>query len=89
MTPRDVAAAIKDGVPSNELIAKLELAGAFFINITLSTEFLSEQLRLLVTKGVRPPVGVALLKVVVDFSSPNIAKEMHVCHLRYTWTCFN
>jgi len=74
-----VAAAALDGV------AALEVAGPGFINLTVTAEFLAGQVALVAADdhlGVRP--AAAPETVVVDYSAPNVAKEMHVGHLRTT-----
>lgn len=53
-----------------------------FINITINHVFVTGQLVQLLQKGVRAPF-VRRKRVIVDFSSPNIAKQMHVGHLRW------
>jgi arginyl-tRNA synthetase len=67
------------------MYSKVEVAGPGFINITLSVEFLSKEVELML---IDPRLGVPLpeqmQKVIVEFSSPNIAKELHVGHLRST-----
>jgi len=59
------------------------LAGAGFINVHLRKDFVSQQITELLQKGVRRPWCGPRKRVVIDMSSPNIAKEMHVGHLRY------
>merc|ERR1719300_441961 len=71
-------------VPENILVEKLEVAGPGFVNIYLRKSFVETSLNNLLEKGVLPPVIGSKKKVIVDFSSPNIAKEMHVGHLRST-----
>jgi len=84
MAPRDIANKIVENIPTNDLIEKLEVAGPGFVNIFVRKEFIQEEIDLLVERGVRPPKSDSRKRVVVDFSSPNIAKEMHVGHLRST-----
>ncbi len=88
-SPRDVAkemVAAWEKLPDyGSMIEKLEIAGPGFINIFLKTSFLSDQ----ITKVFHDPrLGVSfpghLQRVIVEFSSPNIAKELHVGHLRST-----
>ena len=84
--PRELAQPIADALADIDAIAKAEVAGPGFVNIHLSDAWiagkLTEALCDLSRDGV-PTVDEAE-KVIVDFSSPNIAKQMHVGHLRST-----
>lgn len=82
-SPRDVAILITSALPVNKVIAETSVAPNGFINIKVASSVLVECIADIVNFGVRPPV-VPTQKVLVDFSSPNIAKEMHVGHLRST-----
>ncbi|XP_068223557.1 arginine--tRNA ligase, cytoplasmic-like isoform X1 [Palaemon carinicauda] len=81
--PREVGETVLKSVADDPVISKLDLSGPGFINIYLDQNFIRQQVSNIVLNGVTPP-PTAPKRVVVDFSSPNIAKEMHVGHLRST-----
>ena len=82
--PRDIAQQILEQVKLDDVASKLEIAGPGFINIHLRDDWLAEQCNVALDDA---RVGIPAQQpqtVVVDYSSPNLAKEMHVGHLRTT-----
>ncbi|MFM7687396.1 MAG: arginine--tRNA ligase [Actinomycetota bacterium] len=82
--PRELAEAVVASGELEAVCSDAEVAGPGFINLTFRPEFLAAQLHLAAGDhrlGVRT---AARETVVVDYSAPNVAKEMHVGHLRST-----
>lgn len=67
-------------VPPCPVIEKTEVARGF-INIWLSRSYVAQRVKDILLNGVKASAETKL-RIIVDFSSPNVAKEMHVGHLR-------
>ena len=83
--PRQIATTVVEHIDTTGMVSKVEVAGPGFINIWLNNKWLSSQTSSIVDDA---RVGVGYVeearRVVVDYSGPNMAKQMHVGHLRST-----
>ncbi|MCG8437917.1 MAG: arginine--tRNA ligase [Pseudomonadales bacterium] len=83
MKPRDLADKLIAALPQDSAIAKTEIAGPGFINFFQASDWLTSLLdQALADAHLSVPRPQQIQTVVVDYSSPNLAKEMHVGHLR-------
>jgi len=82
VTPYEVASKIVECLGPCDIIEKLNVSAPGFINIWLSRNKLRDILQFVLDNKLKPKPLSNPQKIVVDFSSPNIAKEMHVGHLR-------
>lgn len=81
--PRELAGKVVDAIPANDLIGDIEVSGPGFLNITITDEAIT---RTLAARAADERLGVPSKDrpgtTVVDYAQPNVAKEMHVGHLR-------
>jgi arginyl-tRNA synthetase len=84
-SPRDVATALAQRLQPDDVLAEVAVSGPGFLNLTLRAEHVAAELdRMLADPRLGVPPASPPQTVVVDYSAPNVAKEMHVGHLRST-----
>jgi arginyl-tRNA synthetase len=82
LNPREVASAVTAHVADNPLIGMLDIAGPGFLNIVPSAQALAETAQAIADDPVRGLKVGAELTIVIDYGGANVAKPMHVGHLR-------
>ena len=82
--PREIAQRVVDSHALDGVASKLEVAGPGFVNLTFDNDFLAGELGRVATDDRLGVPESPARTVVVDYSAPNVAKEMHAGHLRTT-----
>ncbi|MEU6949782.1 arginine--tRNA ligase [Streptomyces sp. NPDC046316] len=81
--PRELATKVVDGIPANDVLKEIEVSGPGFLNITVTDQAI---VRTLAARAADDRLGVPFAEnagtTVIDYAQPNVAKEMHVGHLR-------